>query len=147
MNKELTQSHAKQFQKSPLKVEDNFEGFGDPYYISGKDSARVYKDISYNAFKQNGFRDIRGWIPLMEANKTSELIPNSEEYGVKGDGLFHRGDAIIAFMPRERFVAMRQRVLGQVRSQEDSALKGGEAANLGKQLRVNGKTNLTIEGD
>lgn len=145
---DLTQSHAKQFKQSPIKVEDDFEGFGDPYFLSGKDANRAYKDIVYNTFKTNGFRDIRGWIPLTKTNRTTEVMPSAEDYGIGGtDGLYHRGDSIVAWMPKERYIAMRKKISGLVVSQTERAMKGGEAADIGNKLRVNGKSNLTIEGD
>ena len=143
----LNHSYAKQFTKSPLKEEDSFYGFGDPYHISGKDPARAYKDISFDAFKKNGYRDIRGWIPLTKANKTTEVLPSSDDYGVSSDAFYHRGDCIVAFMPKERYKMMREKIMQKVKLQNDAAMRGGNAAEIAKKLHVDGKPNLTIEGE
>lgn len=104
-------SYAKsEFKANPFKAH-NMDPYDSPFELMGKNPARVYKQISFNNFRKNGFRDNRGWIPLTANNKTSEDFPTPEtEYGVavQNDGFFHVGDRIWAWMPRESYAKIRK---------------------------------------
>ena len=125
-------SHAKEEFKTsplaPLSLKNN------PLNFEGRDPGRAYKLIDFQKFKESGFRDYRGWIPLTKENKTTEKIQTPDElYGVKTDGFFHERDRIIAWMPRERYDQMRALIAEKTRAKTRSAKDSSAAKKLARQ--------------
>lgn len=121
--------HAKKFQQSPYSP----SGLNDPFSMPIKDPSRVYKQISFDNFRKNGYRDIRGWIPLTAKNCTKEPFPKpDQEYGanIQLDGFWHIGDRIWAFMPRAEYAKMKEqlkrRTLARTSKLTDEFKKEGE---------------------
>jgi len=101
----LTESAAQEMTKSA------FFGPIDKYKVPGANPKRSYKYISFKNFKDSGFTDHRGWIPLTKTTLTTEKVADSEElYGIKCDGFFHNGSAILAWMPKEMYDRGRKEV-------------------------------------
>lgn len=136
-------AHAKDFQKSPYK-----SNFVDEFVMTHRDPNRCYKQISFNHFRENGYRDSRGWVPLTKANSTLEVFPNpNSEYGVaiQSDGFWHVGDCIWAWMPRENYKQIRQmiRLKTQARTRSlTEKFKNQVNRDLGK---INGKNAYEVE--
>lgn len=132
---------AQQYQQSPYKVSD----LGDPFLMQRKDPNRIYKQISFSKFRENGYRDIRGWIPLTQKNCTVEPFPEPDkEHGAKVsfDGYWHIQDRIWAFMPREQYAKIRQHIRNKTEIRTKNI--GADFKEIGKKL---GKKNLIIEDE
>ena len=133
-------SFASDFKKSPYK-----QNSSDPFEFISKDPNRAYKQIDFNKFRQNGYRDARGWIPLTKQNTTKENFPAPDvEYGahVQSDGFWHVGDRIWAFMPRSQYAQVRQMI--NLKTDTRTKAMTQRYREEGKKL---GKGALTIEDE
>lgn len=111
--KAYDENHANKYRANPYKAE-NFDPYANQFALRGKDPSRTYKQISFKNFKENGFRDERGWVPLTIQNKTTEDFPSpKDEYGVniQNDGFYHVGDRIWAWMPRSNYIKIRKHIV------------------------------------
>lgn len=142
------ESHAKQeFATSPFKPTNAVEGYGDENYIPGKDPERAYKLIDYNKFRNNGFRDNRGWLPLTQQTASTEQMPDARaDFGVSvaTDGFWHVGDRIWAFMPRAQYVKIRQAIRNRTQKRTESI--DNKMLQTGESLKRQGYGNLILKG-
>jgi len=141
--------HAKQqFQTSPFKPTNAVEGFGDENFLPGKDPQRSYKLIDFIKFRNGGYRDTRGWVPLTMQTLTTEQFPDpGKSYGanVASDGFWHIGDRIWAFMPREQY--MQQRHTINLRTEKRVKSINNKMKQTAGGLKSQGYGNVLLEGE
>lgn len=130
------------YAKSEFTVNPLANGNNDPYKVQGANKHRAYKWISFNDFRQNGFRDYRGWCALTKETLAGEKY--NLDSGI-GDGFVHKGSTILAFMPKQihdQLLNQKKKLIRNTTDNIKSAPK--KAANDLSRLGY-GKDLLTVE--
>lgn len=114
--------------------------------LTKRDPSRAYKLISFNEFRNNGFRDNRGWIPLTAKNKSVENFPSPvDEYGInlQLDGFWHIGDLIWAFKPIAAYAEDRQVLFARNKVRTQGVTQ--EFKTQSKKLSSDGREDMTTD--